>query len=56
MTDRTGVGSRTRVRTLARQEQKKLTDGEGRERKEEEGRKKEESADFSGAVFTSQPE
>ena len=54
MADGTGVGRGARVRALARQEQKKLPDGEGEERKEEERRKKEEGADFSGAVLTSQ--
>ena len=41
------MGRGARVRALARQEQKKLPDGEGEERKEV-------GADFSRAVLTSQ--
>ena len=54
MADRAGMGRGARVRALARQEQEKLPDGEGRESKEEGRREKEVGADFSGAVLTSQ--
>ena len=53
----TRVGRGARVRTLARQEQKELPDGneeveEGKGEKEE----KEKGADFTGAVLSSQQE
>ena len=48
--DGTGVGGGARVRTLARQEQKELPNGNGEEVEEEKG------ADFTGAVLSSQQE
>ena len=51
--DGTGVGGGARVRTLARQEQKELPDGNGEEVEEE---KEEKGADFTGAVLSSQQE
>ena len=60
----TRVGGRARVRALARHEKKKFPDGSGEEVREENSRKEdkekgkrgEKSADFTGAVLSSQQE